>query len=143
MSAPTNAPEPLSVNERACFRVKEALGDLSNATIQQLAVLFDACEYAGDVWLSAANKPRSCYEGDDERVPDIMEDEHNRLWHTQETIVKELQHREPAPEPHDEYERACILVKWYQTSGEDNLSVYAEGMKILTAISPSRRATIN
>ena len=143
MSASTDTATPLSNSERACFIAKETLGDLSKATIQQLVALFDACEYAGDVWLSAINKPRSGYRGDDERVPDVIEDEQNRLWHMQETIVKELQHREPTPKLHDEHERACIFIRWYQVAGEDNLSLYADGMKILTAISPSRRAVLN
>jgi len=121
------------VSERGFVRAKETLGDLSKATIQQLTVLFDACEYAGDVWLGATNKPKSGYTADDKRVPDVIEDEQNRLWHIQEAVAKELQRREPTPDKDDEYDRACILIKWHQVSGMDDLTMYADGMKILTA----------
>jgi hypothetical protein len=135
----TSAPESSSDRTEKTARV--IVGDLSSATVDQLVILYDACECAVAVWVGAVNQPRACYEGDDKNVVRIMDEEMDRLWHIQELVIAELRRR--APEPNhdpiqrrrDQVERARVLIDWFCKDDDDD-ELYVELAKAVPSLQP-------
>jgi hypothetical protein len=132
---------PDSPTERGRKTASAAIGDLSSATVDQLATLYDACESAVAVWLGAVNQPRSCYEGDDEHVVDIMDQEMDRLFYIQELVVAELRGRapeaihDPCRRRQDRVVRARVLMDWFCKDDDDD-ELYVEIANAVPLLQP-------
>jgi hypothetical protein len=96
-----------------------ALGDLSLAKMHQLTSLYEALFCAREVWSGAANQPRTGYENNDRRVPEIVDDEEGRLFYMMQVVAKEAALRKTVGEQ-DALERRSILANWVCRAGDDD-----------------------
>jgi len=104
---------------------REALGDLSGASIIQLSLVYEACRHADDVWLSAGNKPAASDGENIDYVDDISARECSRLNWMCDLIVAELRRR-PFSNDRDERERARVLADRFHVVGQGDAALHAD-----------------
>ena len=101
-----------SPDQRAKRQAREALGNISKASIDQLACLYEALGIVQFVWNGARKQPRCAFEGDDDRVPDLCDEELGRIFRMQGMVALEAYRHAPCGSKFDEERRLAIIADW-------------------------------
>jgi len=114
--------------------------DLSQATVKQLATIYDALEAVQVLWIGVESMlPRQGQEV--ESLTKISEFELDRMWMRQAKIADELKKRTGVMSATNALLRSKVLIAWFEQSGVDHYEHFAAAAESLKQVADELAAS--